>query len=239
MMPIKLILFDLDDTLLHFDDYWEISVKEVLSNHFYTKEMNVNELYGVFEQVNQGMIEKLDSGQVTIDEFRIQRFVRTMEQVGKHADEELAISFENLYQSISKRYMKPNVLTKQLVTELSNHYQLGVLTNGSRDWQLSKLDAIELIDVIPPEHIFISGEIGHEKPNPEIYQHVIRSAALSPEQVLVVGDSWKNDIEGPIRQGFQAIWLNCKNKQLPEAPLPLAIITELEELRAILLPQQV
>ncbi|RAV14885.1 hypothetical protein DQG23_31130 [Paenibacillus contaminans] len=43
MYPIKLVLFDLDDTLLHFDDYWENSVKDAFRNHFFTSEMNSNE----------------------------------------------------------------------------------------------------------------------------------------------------------------------------------------------------
>ncbi|SEN87132.1 HAD family hydrolase [Paenibacillus sp. OV219] len=238
MLPIKLILFDLDDTLLHFDDYWEFSVKEVFSHHFFTKEMNVNELFDVFEQVNQAMVEKLDSGQITLDEYRTARFIRSLEQVGRIADEELAFSFESLYQSMSQKNMKPDLRTKKLIAELGNHYQLGVLTNGSKEWQLAKLHAIELIDVIPPEYVFISGAIGHEKPSPQIYQHVLGATSLSPDQVLVVGDSWMNDIAGPISQGLNAIWLNRKNKQLPETPLPLAVITELEELRAILLPQR-
>jgi FMN phosphatase YigB (HAD superfamily) len=61
--------------------------------------------------------------------------------------------------------------------------------------------------------------------------------SLPPEQVLVVGDSWTNDVVAPIQEGLKAIWLNKKNYQVPQEPRPLAVITEIEELRAILLSQ--
>jgi len=238
MSPIKLVLFDLDDTLVHFDDYREISVKETFRNHFFTKEMNDNDLFEVFHKVDQLLAQKLDSQQISIDEYRINRFLYTMEHIGKTADVETAINFESLYQSIGKKNMKPNVKVNKLIAELNNHYQTGVLTNGGRGWQLDKLEAIGLHQAFTKEYMFISEDIGYSKPSPEIYHHVLSRASLPPDQVLIVGDSWTNDVIAPIQQGLRAIWLNKKNIQTPDAPKesqPLAVITDLEELRAILL----
>lgn len=238
MNPIKMVLFDLDDTLVHFDDYWEISVKEAFRNHFFTRGMNFNDLFEVFNKVDRFLVQKLDSQQITIDEYRIKRFLNSMEQIGKTTDVETAINFESLYQSIGKKNMKPNVKVNKLIAELSNCYQIGVLTNGSKGWQLDKLEAIGLSGVFPKEYVFISEDIGYDKPNPEIYHHVLSMASLPPDQVLVVGDSWANDVIAPIQQGLKAIWLNKKNNQVPQEPQPLAVITELEELRAILLSHE-
>jgi len=238
MRPIKLVLFDLDDTLVHFDDYRDISFKETFRNHFFTQEMNVNDVFEVFHNIDQLLVQKLDSHQISVDEYRINRFLCTMEQMGKTSDVETAISFENLYQSIGKKNMKPNVKVNQLIAELNNHYQTGVLTNGGRGWQLDKLEAIGLHRVFAKEYVFISEDIGYSKPSPEIYHHVLSRAALPPDQILIVGDSWANDVIAPIQQGLRAIWLNKKNSQPPHVPKdsqPLAVITELEELRAILI----
>ncbi|MUT67406.1 HAD family hydrolase [Paenibacillus sp. NEAU-GSW1] len=234
MRPIKLILFDLDDTLVHFDDYYEASVKDTFKSHFFTRDMNIDDLYGVFDEVNRALVQKLDSQQISIDEFRIKRFLFSMERVGKMTDVDTALEFERLYQRVAKSNMKPNEGVNKLIAELKDFYQIGVITNGSKDWQYDKLQAIGLNSVFPKDYVFISGEIGFEKPSPEIYHHVLRSSSVQSDQVLVVGDSWINDVMGPIQQGMQAVWLNKKN-QAPGGPGPLAVISELEELRKILL----
>jgi putative hydrolase of the HAD superfamily len=235
MYPIKMVLFDLDDTLLHFDDYWENSVKEAFRNHFFTSEMNINDLFEVFNNVEQILVKKLDSKQISFDEYRVKRFLYSMDQMGKTTDVETAINFEMFYQSISKKHMKPNVMINKTIKDLSNYYQIGVLTNGSKGWQNDKLEAIELDGIIPKEYVFISEDIGYEKPSPEIYHYVLSMTSLPPEQVLVVGDSWTNDVAAPMEQGMQAIWLNKKKKLVPQEPRPLAVIDKLEELRALLI----
>lgn len=235
MCPIKLVLFDLDDTLVHFDDYWEISVKETFKKHFFTKELNTNDLFEVFHEVDRLLVEKLDSQQITIDDYRINRFLYTMEQVGKMTDTEIAVDFERIFQSIGKSNMKPDDEVNKLIVDLGSYYKLGIITNGSVDWQLDKLEAIGLSETFPKDYVFISSEIGYEKPNKEIYQHVLDRASLQPDQVLIVGDSWTNDVLAPMKQGMQAIWLNKKKKLVPQEPRPLAIIDKLEELRTLLI----
>lgn len=235
MGPIKLVLFDLDDTLVHFDDYWEISVKETFKKHFFTRDLNTNDLFEIFEKVDRYLVEQLDSQQITIDDYRIKRFLYSMEQVGKVTDTEMAVDFERLYQSIGKGNMKPDDEVNKLIRKLSGYYQVGVITNGSKDWQFDKLEAIGLCEAFPKDFVFISGVIGYEKPSKEIYQHVLNIASLQPDQVLVVGDSWTNDVVGPIENGMQSIWLNKKNKPIPQEPCPLAVINQLAELRAILI----
>lgn len=49
----------------------------------------------------------------------------------------------------------------KLITELSEYYQLGVLTNGSKECQLDKLEAVGLARAFDTEKGFISGEIGY------------------------------------------------------------------------------
>jgi len=237
MNAIKMVLFDLDDTLLHFDDYWEVSVKDAFRNHFYTRDLDADELFEAFHHAEQSLVKKLDSQQITFDEYRTQRFLVAMDQMGQPTDIETAIDFEMFYQSLSKKHMKPNLMINQMIKDLLNQYQVGILTNGTRGWQTAKLEAMGLDRIIPESNVFISEVIGHEKPSPEIYHYVLRTTSLQPEQVLVVGDSWTNDVAAPIRAGMKAIWLNKKNVQVPQAPRPLAVIAEIEELRAILMSE--
>jgi len=56
--------------------------------------------------------------------------------------------------------------------------------------------------------IFISSEVGFAKPARNFYENVTRQLAASPEEILIVGDDWENDVAAPKHYGWQAIWLN-------------------------------
>ncbi|TYP74074.1 HAD family hydrolase [Paenibacillus methanolicus] len=239
MKSIRLILFDLDDTLVHFDDYWEISVKETFAQYPLTCQYDADACFRIFDRVDRKLVELLDRQQMTIDDYRLQRYLMTMEQLGNASEIDAALAFERLYQSIGKRNMKPDAKVNQLIAELGEHYNLGIITNGSQGWQRDKLEAIGLREAFPQPYVYISGDIGHEKPSQAIYRHVLEQASLSPTEVLVIGDSWENDVNGPMKEGMQAIWFNPKKKPISvQAPRPLAMIEHLEELRALLLPMQ-
>ena len=62
------------------------------------------------------------------------------------------------------------------------------------------------------DHVFVSSEIGFEKPDPRIFKSVQERLNLRAKQILHVGDSLQHDIEGALSVGWQAIRL------LSEAP---------------------
>ena len=51
----------------------------------------------------------------------------------------------------------------------------------------------------------LSYEVGHIKPEPEIYQLVVERLAVPASRILFVGDTPKADIEGPRASGMQAM----------------------------------
>jgi FMN phosphatase YigB (HAD superfamily) len=53
--------------------------------------------------------------------------------------------------------------------------------------------------------------------------------------VIFVGDSWKNDIEGPGNIGIRSIWLNKKNEEVKENSQLLGIVKDILEIRNLLL----
>jgi HAD superfamily hydrolase (TIGR01549 family) len=52
--------------------------------------------------------------------------------------------------------------------------------------------------------LFLSYEIGHIKPEPEIYDLICRSNNISPSSCLFIGDTYIADFEGPRKMGLQA-----------------------------------
>lgn len=52
--------------------------------------------------------------------------------------------------------------------------------------------------------LFLSYEVGHIKPEPEIYDLICRSNNISPSSCLFIGDTYIADFEGPRKMGLQA-----------------------------------
>lgn len=51
---------------------------------------------------------------------------------------------------------------------------------------------------------YLSFDVGHIKPEREMYQCIVKGAAVNAEHCLFVGDTWLADYEGPKQFGFVA-----------------------------------
>jgi putative hydrolase of the HAD superfamily len=66
------------------------------------------------------------------------------------------------------------------------------------------------------EDLFISSEIGAEKPSPEIFQHAVRAMEVNPEDCLHVGDDAERDATGARAAGLTAFLLDRPQRSLRE-----------------------
>ncbi|MFN7958099.1 MAG: HAD family hydrolase [Holophagaceae bacterium] len=61
-----------------------------------------------------------------------------------------------------------------------------------------------------------SAEIGALKPEPAAFETVQRTLGLFPGNLVMVGDSWVDDVEGAVAAGWTAIWVNREPKPRPD-----------------------
>lgn len=60
------------------------------------------------------------------------------------------------------------------------------------------------------QHWFISSRVGFRKPGSEFFQRVEQSLGFDAEQIVMVGDDPRNDIEGAQRCGWNAVLVDRK-----------------------------
>ncbi|HEU5377364.1 MAG TPA: HAD family hydrolase [Ktedonobacteraceae bacterium] len=99
--------------------------------------------------------------------------------------------------------------TISTLTELRQRgFLLGIVTN--RLWGgpafYEDLSTIRLLDYFERKHIAISGDLGMRKPNPRIFEHVLQTFPVSPQETAMIGDSLSADILGAQPLGITAIW---------------------------------
>lgn len=84
-------------------------------------------------------------------------------------------------------------------------YRLAILSNADSRFRqvFSEMGITELV-----EQVFISSEIGWEKPDQRIFRHVEKKLGLAPHQILHIGDSPHHDIEGATNAGWHHLLLD-------------------------------
>jgi len=234
MEPVKLILFDLDDTLVHFDDYWGQSLVEAFRRHEATRDLDAEALFEAVRKHNAVFEAKYLKKEITLRDYWTFTLIHALADFGRAIDAGVAHQFHQFHHTLSLSFIKPDPKTVDLLARWSRRYRLGIVTNGTTGWQMGKLEASGLLRFFPREHIIISEEAGCEKPAPEIYQRALSASQTAAEHALFVGDSWSNDVVGPGRLGIRAVWFNRKGEQVPPQSNLAGVISRLEELEAYL-----
>jgi putative hydrolase of the HAD superfamily len=91
--------------------------------------------------------------------------------------------------------------TEMLLDRLARSYSLATLSNTNEIFWKKFADT-ELFDKFQMH--FPSHEVGLLKPDPSIYQHVINSTGLLPEQILFIDDQQPN-IDSAMAEGMNSI----------------------------------
>jgi 2-haloalkanoic acid dehalogenase type II len=88
---------------------------------------------------------------------------------------------------------------------------------------------------LPVEFVLISEAVGAYKPAPLMFQAALERFGLAPHEVLHVGDSEVDDVDGAKAAGLRAAWLNRSGRRRrASAWAPDFEIRDLKELLALL-----
>lgn len=90
----------------------------------------------------------------------------------------------------------------------------GVITDGLAVKQSEKLLRLKLYRLFTPGAIFISDQIGINKPNLKLYQRACDELKLYPNQVVYVGDDPVNDIDPAKALGMLTVLMHRGGKYL-------------------------
>jgi putative hydrolase of the HAD superfamily len=115
---------------------------------------------------------------------------------------------------------------------LRPHHRLGMITNGAPDLQRLKLAGTGLADYFDP--VVVSGDLGIGKPEPAIFAHALERAGVHAGDAVMIGDSWERDIQGALGAGLRAVWINPRGVAPPTPGPGVSIIADLRALPAAL-----
>ena len=107
-----------------------------------------------------------------------------------------------------------------ILEELWRRFELAVVSNfdGRLRFILEHLGVSKYF-----AHVFVSSELGADKPDPEIYRRALRVMKLSPNEVLHVGDDPERDWEGATAAGLSIFRLDRPKNSLRDLATTLEL----------------
>lgn len=230
---LKVILFDIDNTLLSFDEY----VKESMKNGFRKFGIGIyeNGMFNIFNQVNTDLWHAIEKGEIGFEELKKKRWNMIFERLGISAD---GIAFEKYFRECLFESAIPENGAIDLLKYLHGKYILCVASNGPYHQQVNRLKISGMLPYF--SDLFISEEIGSAKPSKTFFNTCIKRLNAKTEQkihpceMMIIGDSLSADMAGGIQFGMQTCFYNPDKKPIPCEMNLNYHVTSLKELKNIL-----
>ncbi len=109
---------------------------------------------------------------------------------------------------------------------LNPKYNLHIITNGFAGIQERKLKNSNILNYF--KTITNSDNAGVKKPNPIIFNFALQMANTSCENSIMIGDCIEADVDGALDAGYDAIFFNENNVQIPDGIKTIHHLLELK-----------
>ena len=224
---VEFLFLDLDDTILDFHKAERLAIGKTIRQFGVEP---TEEVLGRYHVINKWHWEQLEQGKLTRDQVLENRFGVLFEELGVAADKTACARAYEQNLSIG-HYFLPGA--EEAVAYLSKHYRLFLASNGTASVQKGRMTSANLYRFF--ERVFVSQEIGHNKPSKEYFDGCIAQIpGFDPKKTMIVGDSLSSDIKGGINAGISTCWVNPSHAPGREDIQPDFEIEYLHQLPALL-----
>ena len=201
----KVILWDVDATLLNFEKAEEAGIRGCFAK--YNLGECTDEMLETYKKINRGYWQMMERGEIEKPVLLVKRFEDFLNAYG--LDVSVAAGFNELYQILLGDTVVFFAHALETVLALKGKVLQCAVTNGTKVAQDRKLKNSGLDKEF--DHIFISEVVGIEKPNKGFFDAVFAEIGeYSRDEVLIVGDSLTSDIQGGVNAGIKTCWFNPK-----------------------------
>lgn len=233
MPSIDAICFDLDDTLC---------VPEWSDHEFHNK---VFERTNIDPKFSPRDLRAIDPDEIepaeNITEFYTNLYRATIRNIDTEINpdspliEELGKQAGDLYDPTAVKFREG---AKELLEYVGEHYQIGLITNGKRETQRTKLQKLGLTERFDTTVICGPSQGIDGKPALEPFEMALADLSTSADKTIHVGDSHGEDIIGANKAGIKSVWvpMNRSHEEVTSEPDPAPTyrVKSLTELHTII-----
>ena len=199
----KYLLWDIDGTVLDFLASEAYAIRALFKK--YNLGECSEEMLKSYSEINSKYWQMLERGELTKQEILVERFREFFEIIG--VDITIVENFNRDYQITLGDHIEFVENAKDILFSQKGKYTLAAVTNGTKAAQEKKLRLSGLCEIF--DAVFISENIGAEKPNKEFFDYVFEKLGITNKsEVLIIGDSLTGDMEGGYLAGIDTCWFN-------------------------------
>ena len=210
LVPVRGVLFDMDDTLFDHDKATVRATAAVQAVEPRFQAWTPGELRRRHSEMLELIHQDVVAGRLQIDEARRERFRRLLRQAD--ADEGDLARASLLARTYREEYERGWCAVDGAVELLESlrarGTRIGIVTNNIRAEQLLKLERCGLASLV--DVLVTSEDAGIAKPEPAIFAKALRALDLSSDHTVMVGDVWDTDVAGALRAGLRPVWYNWR-----------------------------
>ena len=210
---IKAVLWDVDGTLLNFKKAQYVALYKCFG---YFNEYLDDEMVDDYDHINHGYWLMLEKGEIGKSVLLVKRFEDFFSKYGINTD---PVKFNEMYQvELGNTYVFNDNGYETVATLKDMGIVQFAVTNGTKVAQNGKLRGSGLDKLL--DEIFISEDIGFEKPDKRFFEPVIdklREYGIEKNECVIVGDSDSSDIQGGINAGIRTVHYTDELKSRADA----------------------
>lgn len=217
------VFVDLDDTVLDFKRSEKEAVSKTLPVFGLEPTDSATELYSRINEVQWKLLEK---GVLSREEVLTRRFALLFETYAlplPDPAEVWRVYEKNL--SLSAHVIPG---AAEAIVELKKDHRVFVATNGTEPIQRSRLRLSGVGGLF--DGVFISQEIGFNKPSREFFDAMLERAGVSARDSVMIGDSLSSDIAGGAAAGMKTIHYMSRPASYPDGIRPDMTVTDVAAL---------
>lgn len=210
---MQAVLFDVDDTL------YDLSAPffEAYRTFFVPKyDVSAEQIYPVSRKYSNAAYPLALAGKITMREVYLSRIRDAFAEFGVRVSEKEALDFQELY-AARQHEISLSETMHEILRYCAPRAALGIITNGMSAQQWGKIQSLQAERYIPRDHIFVSRDVGIEKPDPGIFRCAAQRMGLTAaDSICYVGDSYECDVAGALAAGWKSVWMNRHHRRKPQ-----------------------
>ena len=222
------LLLDADDTLLDFRAAEHAALGALFHRMGFELDDATRELYAA---VNRQLWAEYERGEIDRERLTGTRFGVLFEKLGRDVD---GVAIDAAYREELGQQHQLVEGALEVCGKLRGRFRLYIVSNGVYTTQVPRLRDSGLAAQM--DGVFISERVGHAKPSPLFFDHVMSEIGIERGKALIVGDSLASDIRGGSGAGIDTCWFNPTASPRDENIKPTYEIASLDELLSLLLP---
>lgn len=222
-MKHTLFLFDLDDTLLDFKASEQLSFTRTMTALGVAGDLSG--LFAGYQAINLDLWRRFETGAVTKDFLKVERFRKTFVDHGLSLD---AARASDLYMASLAETVVLIDGALALCQTLAAIGEVGIITNGVDRIQTRRIASSGLQPYI--SFVATSEACGYAKPDERFFAYSANLARpVAKHDTIIIGDRLDADILGANRYGIESCWFNPGRLRNSSAAVPTCEVASLHE----------